>query len=177
MDLFFKAVRRAPQDFMDATICRGTPAWAVDPTQDRTFIMDVRSSTTGYTFMNYHPDLYSSPYYPSMHVRPLSSTLHKAGNWWYNLGKTPQLNWIIWNGATWCWIGYLVLIRLTRRVWRREVLAIAAVSIGFQLNVFVATPGPLFRYMAAPFFIGVLTLPLAFSRLKGDRPAAQPAKP
>jgi hypothetical protein len=177
MDLFFKAVRKAPQDFMDATICRGTPAWAIDPAQDRTFVMDVRSSANGYTFMNHHPELYASPYYPSMHVRPLSTTLHKAGSWWYNLGKTPQLNWIIWNGATWCWIGYLVLIRLTRRVRRREILAIAAVSIGFQLNVFVATPGPLYRYMATPFFIGVLTLPLAFSRLRRDQPGTQPAKP
>jgi hypothetical protein len=176
MGLFYKSVRRAPQDIIDATICRGTPAWAITPGQDRTFIMSVESSPDGYTFIDSHQELYFSPYYPSMHVRPVSSTLHSALDGWYSLGKTPQLNWIIWNGATWCWIGYLVLIRLTRRVWRREVLAIAAISIGFQLNVFVATPGPLFRYMAAPFFIGVLTLPLAFSRLKGDRPGAQPAK-
>ncbi|MEZ0065373.1 hypothetical protein ABIA32_001369 [Streptacidiphilus sp. MAP12-20] len=168
MTLFYKTVRKAPQDFLDATICRGTPAWAINPDQDRTFVMDVRSSANGYTFMNAHPELYASPYYPSMHVRPLSTVLHKAANWWYNLGKTPQLNWIIWGGATWCWFGYLVLLRLTRKVRRREVLAIAAISIGMQLNVLVATPGPLFRYMATPFFIGVLTLPLAFSRLKRE---------
>jgi hypothetical protein len=168
MDLFYKSVRKAPADFVDATICRGTPAWAINPAQDRTFVMDVRSSANGYTFLNYHPELYSSPYRSAMHVSPLSTGLHKAANWWYNLGKTPQLNWIIWGGATWCWFGYLVLIRLTRKIWRREVLAMAAISIGMQLNVLVATPGPLFRYMATPFFIGVLTLPLAFSRLKRD---------
>ncbi|MEY9845606.1 hypothetical protein [Streptacidiphilus sp. MAP5-3] len=178
MSLFVKSLQKAPDDFIDATICRGTPAWAINPAQDRTFIMGIQSSPNGYTFMYAHPELYQSPYYGSMHVRPLSTSLHKALNWWYNLGKTPELNWILWNGATWCWIAYLILARLTRKVWRREVLAIGAVCAGMQLNVFIATPGPLFRYMATPFFIGVLALPLAFSRLKReDAPQEQQTLP
>jgi hypothetical protein len=58
------------------------------------------------------------------------------------------------------------VIRLTRRIWRREVLAVAAVTAAYQLTVLAATPAPLYRYMAGPTVIGVLLLPLAFSRLR-----------
>jgi hypothetical protein len=174
MALFLKTLRTSPAAIARVTVCRGTPAWAVNPAKDRTFVMDVRSSPNGYTFMNGHPELYASPYYPSMHVRPLSGTLHHAAEWWYDLGKTPQLNWIIWNGATWCWLGYLVVLRLAHRLRRREVLAPAAVTLGAQLTVFVATPAPLFRYMATPFFVGVLSLPLLFSRLDRDADPTEP---
>ena len=170
-NIFLETLKRAPQTVAEATLCRGTPAWSVLPSTDRTFIMSIVSSADGYGFMAVHPELYQSPYYPSMHVRPLSMVLHKAGSWWYSLGTASQLNWIIWNGVTWCWLGYLVVLRLTRRVWRREILAVTAVTVGMQLNVLIATPGPLFRYMAAPFFIGVLSLPLAFSRLPRDQAA------
>ncbi|MFC1418897.1 hypothetical protein [Streptacidiphilus cavernicola] len=169
LGVFVRTVRRTPQELADATLCRGTPAWAVMPSADRTFLMAVQSSANGYGFLNGHPDLYTSRYYPSMHVRPLSDLAHRVLDWWYDLGRTPQILWIVWNGATWCWISYLALARLARRVRRREVLAVAAVTVGMQLNVLIATPGPLFRYMAAPFFIGVLTLPLAFSRLGRER--------
>ena len=176
LHIFLETVRRTPQSVGEATLCRGTPAWAVAPGADRTFIMDIRSSATGYGFMTGHPSFYASRYYPSMHVRPLSTDLHRAGAWWYRLGTTPQLGWIVWTGATWCWISYLIVLRLTRRVRRREVLAVAAITVGMQLNVLIATPGPLFRYMAGPFLIGVLTLPLAFSRLPRAAGAA-PARP
>jgi hypothetical protein len=180
MKIFTETLRRTPSQIADATLCRGTPAWAIMPSADKTFLMGIQSSPNGYYFMTWHPSFYSSPYYPSMHVRPLSELAHKGLNWWYNLGKTPQTIWIVWNGATWCWIGYLILVRLTRKVWRREVLAVGAITVGMQLNVLIATPGPLFRYMATPFFIGILTLPLAFSRLGREstrRPVEVEARP
>ncbi|MET7926839.1 hypothetical protein ABZT43_23085 [Streptomyces sp. NPDC005349] len=63
--------------------------------------------------------------------------------------------------------------RFTRARGCRALFALAGVTFGTQFTVFVATPSPCFRYMAAPMFIGVLC-PSLIPALRG---AARPVVP
>ncbi len=87
----------------------------------------------------------------------------------------PQLEWLLWRGAIWCYATY-VLVTLPHPGPRMPLLCSPwqASPLGTQFTVFVATPSPRFRYMAAPMFIGVLCLSL-IPALRGDaRPVVPP---
>ena len=171
LKVFARTLKRTPQYITSASLCRAHNAWAIFPGADSIGIAAVASSANGYGLLNSHPDLYHSTFYPDMKVRPLSDTLHTLGTFWYNSALTSQLIWLLWGGAVWCYIAYGVVLSLIRKVCRREVLALAVVTGGMQLNVLAATPAALYRYMAAPTFLGILILPFLFSQLK-RKPAA-----
>jgi hypothetical protein len=165
MNAFGTLLRKAPQYVADAQFCRSHQAWAVFPDHG------IYVAPTDYTgplksSIISHPVLAHSPYRHAFKSDPLSRSLNKLASWWAALANTPQLTWLLWGGAVWCYIAYAIVVRLTRRIWRREVLAVAAVTAAYQLTVLAATPAPLYRYMAGPTVIGVLLLPLAFSRLR-----------
>jgi hypothetical protein len=167
MSAFTTVLKKAPQYVADAQFCRSHNAWAVFPDHG---IFMAPVNYTGPRNDSYvsHPQLKHSPFHSAFYAHPLSKTLNRAGSWWFGVSRTPQLQWILWGGAVWCYIVYAIVIGLTRRVWRREILATAAVVAGLQLTVLAATPAPLYRYMAGPTVLGVLLLPLAFSRLPRD---------
>jgi hypothetical protein len=169
--LFLRVVRRTPQNVAEATICRGRLAWAVVPDSQTVNVPGTGWNSILYGFATIVPSIYQNRYYPIMRPHPPSSTLHAVVNWWYVLLTVQQLRWLLWGGAVWCWLLYGLLIVLAHRLRRREVLAIGAVTFGLQVCVFIAIPAPLFRYMAGPTMIGVMLLPLAFSRLGRDRRA------
>ncbi len=164
--IFAKVVERTPQFVAEATICRGQPAWAIFPGSDPIYVPGTGWDSVLYGMAIGHPDLYTSKFHPAMVPHHPSATLHRLVDWWYNLLTVQQLRWLLWGGAVWCWIAYGLLFRLSRRLGGRwEVLAIGAATAGLQITVFVAIPGALYRYMAGPTIIGVLLLPIAFSRL------------
>ncbi|WP_037605603.1 hypothetical protein [Streptacidiphilus rugosus] len=169
MSTFTMVLKKAPQYVADAHLCRAHNAWAVFPDHG-IFMAPVTYTGPFHDSLISHPELKDSPFYSAFHSAPLSTTLHRAGDWWFGVSRTPQLQWILWGGAVWCYITYFFVVRLTRRVWRREILAIAATTAGLQLTVLAGTPAPLYRYMAAPTTLGVLLLPLASSKLKRDEP-------
>ncbi|MFD0331700.1 hypothetical protein ACFQZC_34975 [Streptacidiphilus monticola] len=165
LSAFTTVLKRAPQYVADAQLCRAHNAWAVFP--DHPILVAPVDYTGPYhAAVVSHPELAHNPFHQAFHSRPLSRTAHRAGHWWYDLSRTPQLEWILWGGAVWCYLTYAWILRLTRRVRRRELLAAAAVMAGLQLTVLIATPAPLYRYMAGPTVLGVLLLPLACSRLR-----------
>jgi hypothetical protein len=167
MSAFSTVLKKAPQYVVDAQFCRSHNAWAVFPDHG---IFMAPVNYTGPRNDSYvsHPALKHSPFHSAFYSHPLSKTLNHVGSWWFAASRTPQLQWILWGGAVWCYVVYAVVIRLTRRVWRREILTTAAVVAGLQLTVLAATPAPLYRYMAGPTVLGLLLLPLAFSRLPRD---------
>jgi hypothetical protein len=169
MSAFTTVLAKAPQYVADAHLCRAHNAWAIFPDHG-IFMAGVDYAGPFHDSLVSHPSLRTSPFYGAFHTAPLSSSLHKAGEWWFGISRTPQLQWILWGGAVWCYITYFFVIRLTRRVWRREILAVAATTAGLQLTVLAGTPAPLYRYMAGPTTLGVLLLPLAFSMLRRDEP-------
>jgi hypothetical protein len=163
--VFVRVAQRTPQLVAEATLCRGHMAWAVFPGSDPVNPPGTGWDSNLYGFADVVPGVYTNPYYHVMRPQPFSDHLRGVVNWWYRLLSTAQIVWLLWGGAVWCWIAYLLIIRLARRRVRRELLAIGAITLGLQLDVLIAIPSSLYRYMAGPTMIGVLLLPLALSRL------------
>jgi hypothetical protein len=167
--LFLRTLKRSPQLVADATLCRAHPAWAVFPGADPISVPGTGWSPDLYGYAARQPAMYRSQYYPVMRPHSVYQPLRTAAQFWYNLLTVPQLRWLLWNGAVWCWFLYALAVLLARRLRRWEVLALAAVTAGFQLTALAGLPAPLYRYMAPPTLIGVLALPLLFSRLRRGR--------
>jgi hypothetical protein len=90
----------------------------------------------------------------------VSWRLHKAAAFLRSATYAPQLEWLSWRGATWCYVSYLAVGALAWVRRRGELLAVAAMVLGLQLGVLAAIPWQLFRYMAAPIIIGIMLVPL-----------------
>ncbi|MFC1418982.1 DUF6020 family protein [Streptacidiphilus cavernicola] len=163
--LFLRTVKRSPDVVLDATLCRAHPAWAVFPGADPISVPGTGWSPDLYGYARSQPAMYTSKYYPVMRPHSLFAPLHGAARFWYSLLTVPQLRWLLWGGAVWCYVAYLLVLRLAWRLRRTDVLALAVATAAFQLTVVVGSPSPLYRYMAGPTLVGVLALPLLFSRL------------
>lgn len=69
-----------------------------------------------------------SPYRPVLTARPLSRTLNHAANFGRSAFRVPQLEWLFWRGATWCYATYALVALLARARRCRPLLALAGVS-------------------------------------------------
>ena len=105
-----------------------------------------------------------NPYRDGLRTQPLSGTLNKAGLFLRSLSNTPQLQWLLWRGAFWCYLSYLAVFLFARRRRDWALLSLGAIVAGQQLGIFIDVPGQLFRYMASPIFIGIVLVPLLFTR-------------
>jgi hypothetical protein len=173
MRLWWRVLRTSPQQIFGARLCRAHIAWAVFPgPRDKsartwTYGTSIPADVWGYRGMQ------NSPYRPVLKARPLSQTLHHAAAFGRSAFHVPQLEWLFWRGATWCYATYALVALLTRARSCRPLLALAGVTLGVQLTVLAANPAPCFRYMAAPLFIGVLCLSL-IPALAGHRGRSVP---
>ncbi|MFD7293008.1 hypothetical protein ACFV9W_06935 [Streptomyces sp. NPDC059897] len=158
--LWWRTLRESPQRILDARLCRGHIAWAVFPgPQDKsartwTYDTQIPADLWGYGAIE------GNPYRSALTARPLSSTLHDTATFGRSAFLVPQLEWLLWRGAIWCYAIYALVVLLARARGRRCLLALAGVPLGAQLTVLAANPAPCFRYMAAPMFIGALCLSL-----------------
>ncbi|MDI3403978.1 hypothetical protein [Streptomyces cavernicola] len=158
--LWWRTLRKSPQQVLDARLCRAHIAWAVFPgPADKdgrtwTYNSTIPADLWGYKGMA------GNPYRPLLKARPLSDTLHHAATFAREASRVPQLEWLLWRGATWCYATYALIALLSRARRCRALLALGSVSLGMQLTVLAANPAPAFRYMTAPMFIGVLCLSL-----------------
>ncbi|MGP3775929.1 hypothetical protein ACTWJ8_34405 [Streptomyces sp. SDT5-1] len=161
VQVWWRTLHKAPQDVLGARLCRGHIAWAVFPgPQDQGGRTYNRLDRVDPAFYHRYPEMRTSPYSAAAQPRPLSTTLGHIGTFAYEAAHTPQLEWILWRGAIWSYATYLLVARFARSRRCRPLYALAGVTLGTQLTVLVATPSPCFRYMAAPIFIGLLTLSL-----------------
>jgi len=60
------------------------------------------------------PKVRGNPYRSALRSAPLSSQLNTAANFLWNASLTAQLQWLLWRGAFWCYLAYLVLFAYSR---------------------------------------------------------------
>ncbi|MEU6657772.1 hypothetical protein [Streptomyces sp. NPDC046821] len=175
VQLWWRTLRKAPQNVLGARLCRGHIAWAVFPgPRDQGGMTYNELNRVDPSFYKWHPEMKSSPYNKAAKPRPLSATLHRVGAFAYAAAHVHQLEWLLWRGAIWAYATYVLVTRFARSRRCRPLFALAGVTFGTQLTVLVATPSPCFRYMAPPMFIGVLCLSL-IPALRGGAGAVIPS--
>ncbi len=170
--LWLRVLKRSPQLILQARICRGSIAWLVFPgtASARAFVYGSQIPADLYgaaTLKN----VIDNPYRSELATRPLSGTVNSGTLFLRRASESPQLEWLLWRGATWCYSAYLVVWTVARRRRNWALLALAAIVVGQQLTVFIDIPTQAFRYMASPIYIGIMLLPLFFARDRTAQPA------
>lgn len=171
--IWLEVFKRTPQLLISARICRGSIAWLVFPGSSAAATYDYLSYTPanlwGWADV---PEVKHNPYRSDFATRPLLGGTfgNHAAIFLRVASETRQLDWLLWRGATWSYVAYLIAaaVALRRKNW--ALLSMVTIVAGQQLMVFVDNPDQLFRYMATPLFIGPMLIPLFFAR---NRP--QPA--
>lgn len=169
--LWLRILRRTPEVILGARICRGAIAWMVFPASTAASVFWYRPPTAGASRIPGNlfglatwPTVRHNQYRAAMASRPLSHGLNTAAVFLRQASQVPQLEWLLWRGATWCYIAYVAVWAFARRRRNRSLLALAAIVAGQQLTVLADNPAQLFRFMAAPIFIGIMLVPLFFVR-------------
>ncbi|MFF6777539.1 hypothetical protein ACFY8W_28855 [Streptomyces sp. NPDC012637] len=182
MALWKRVMKRTPDLVIGARVCRAHIAWAVFPgpkeLRANTLLSDPQTSKTLFSYLKWNEDIKHSEYRPKLKIRPLSEPLHKVADFSWRAFKVPQLQWLLFRGAIWCYATYAIVLLFRRRTKLKGTMALLAVTLGLQLTVLAANPAPLWRYMIGPIFIGILILPLLRAKPGfGPRPDQDPAKP
>ena len=191
LSLWTRVLLRTPMDVVDARLCRSQIAWGVTsgPTrlQGQTSIKIpwVTPSMMRWTYdhsnWSYHgTNIKQSPYWRTLEKqRPLWG-LNRLNDWERNYSVSSTTGWVgdvVWRGAVWAYVCYALVLRLAwvrrRRVW----LALLLPTLGLQLTVMAANPAQVWRYMAGPLLIGLMSLPLATVTRSRDRTRAAGSVP
>jgi hypothetical protein len=170
--LWLDVLKRAPQLIIGARICRGSIAWLALPGS--------RASAT-YDYLSYVPanlwgwsevpSVKHNPYRADFATRPIFG--NGAATFLRLASEAPQLDWVLWRGATWSYLAYLMVAAVAARRKNWALLSLAAIVAGQQLMVLADNPDQLFRYMATALFIGPMLIPLFLAR--GRQHPAAPA--
>ena len=167
MALWIRVLKRTPNLILGARICRGSIAWSVfgGPAKLRAeTVTDPAAIDPALWGLAARPAMRHNPYRDDLRTRPLSATLNKAALFLRSVSNTPQLQWLLWRGAFWCYLSYLAAYLFARRRRNWALLSLAAIVVGQQLGILADVPAQLFRYMASPIFIGIVLVPLLFVR-------------
>ncbi|WP_441245737.1 hypothetical protein [Kitasatospora sp. McL0602] len=173
MDMWTRVLKERPDLILDARICRGHIAWSPfpGPADQHAFTWIASPAPTPeelYGVAAPGTPMASNPYRFALYSHPLSYKLRSAAQFWYNVAKTPQLDWLMFRGATWCYLGYFALALYAGRRRMRAVYALGGVLLGFQLTVLAANPAPLYRYMVGPLFVAPFLLALIPASRRGQ---------
>jgi hypothetical protein len=176
--LWLRVLKRSPQLIVGARICRGSIAWLVFPGSPsaHAFLYGSKIPADLYGTASL-PNVRDNQYRADLATRPLSAGANSVTVFARGASEVPQLEWLLWRGATWSYIAYLVVWAVARRRRNWSLLALVAIVVGQQLTVFADIPTQAFRYMASPIYIGIMLLPLFFARNQtmpstGNLPAA-----
>lgn len=182
LDLWGRVLKRTPDQLIGARLCRSQIAWGIFPgpaSLDGNTLITVPSVPKNlYGWADWNPQMRDSPYRPELKIRPLSDTLHNAAYFTWKASKAPQLQWLLFRGAIWCYAAYGVFLWFSRRQRSWAPVAMMSIPLALQLTVVAANPAPLARYMFAPMFLGIMTLPLLAAKPRWGRektPAPTPA--
>ncbi len=102
----------------------------------------------------------------NLQPQPLDSTLGRLAKTLRDETRKPVYQPVRWRGATWCYLGYLVLLIAARRLRRWDLLAVGAPLLANQLTVLALNPAQLYRYMVGPILLGILLVPLVSASRK-----------
>ncbi len=150
-DTWRQLLRDHPDRVLDARLCRGRIAWAV------------WAADGG-------PHAATGVPGPAAGSRGLWHPLHAAAGWSHTLLRAPQLDWLLWRGALWAYLG---LAAAVLHAWRHRIRALVPVAgaavLGAQLALTASAADQDYRTMGAALFLGPLLLTLATVRTR--RPA------
>ncbi|MFC7547495.1 DUF6020 family protein [Plantactinospora sp. GCM10030261] len=171
MAVWWSLARRAPGTVFGARVCRGAIAWQPTPTPD------VRRNPHPWSVRSYvarDAAFQASPARDAAYSRPLSQRAQSYADRLNAATVEPQ--WLLWRGATWAYLSYLLLAIAALRRRDRSLLALGTLSLGVQLSLLPVNAVQAARYVVVPMVIGILLLPvvLARPRLATPRPAGQP---
>lgn len=183
-DLWVRLVKRAPDVFIDARLCRGTIAWNVKtgPAAPAAAAGTIRIAPAGTAELRVWRDRLApdNPYRSAITRQPFNDKLYKAAVFVRQATVASTLTPLIWRGAFWCYLAYLAVFLFARRRREWSIFALVAVAFANQIVVLVNNPAQLSRYMMGPIIIGVLLMPLLFAQRglsrggRGDERAAAP---
>ncbi|MFC5910886.1 hypothetical protein [Streptacidiphilus monticola] len=164
LTIWTEVLKRTPQLVAYGHLCRSQIAWGIFPgpgaLHGNTMIAQPVVPANLFGWADWNKQIKHSPYRSELRIRPLSDTLHKAASWWYYLSETPQLQWLLWRGAFWCYLAYGVVALWIRRRRQWAAIGLAAFTAGLQLSVIAANPAPLARYVLPVVYLGVFSLTL-----------------
>ncbi|MER5346490.1 DUF6020 family protein [Streptomyces mirabilis] len=173
VDLWMRVLKRTPDKMIGARLCRSQIAWSPFPgpagLMGNTLISSPSVPKDMFGWADWNPEMRDSPYRPELKIRPLNDHLHNAMYFVWKASKTPQLQWLLFRGATWCYAAYAVVLAFSRRQRSWAPVGLMAVTLSLQLTVVAANPAPLARYMFAPMVLGILTLPLIAAKPRFGR--------
>lgn len=162
--LWSRVLKRSPNLVLGARICRSSIAWSIFEARGygMTQIQPTKPPAKIWPMVRHNP------YRTALLSRPLSGTLHRLANFLWNASRARQLDWLLFRGAFWAYLSYLVLLLFARARRNWAVLVIGAIVAGQQLAILPDTPAPDYRYMIIEIFIGIMLVPVLLAR---DRPA------
>jgi hypothetical protein len=168
-DLWLRLVKRMPDEITQTRLCRGSVAWNPFPGPARGRTIKIPIAGVG-TYFDFPRDrIAQSPYAGAIRSAPLSPTAHEAAVWLRRFSDTRSFEWFAWRGATWSYVAYLAVLLFARRRRDWSVLALVTVVAANQITVLINNPNQLVRYMMGPMVLGILLLPLAFTRARPER--------
>lgn len=160
--LWLRILAHQPRLIADARACRGSIAWNIWPGPARldggTLIEPLLMPAYVWRRLDGNPD--RSAYRPA----PLSRADYQGMSFLWGASRVPQLDWLLWRGAIWCYLAYLAVAAVAIRRRNRAVLALVAFVAGQQLTVLADSPAQLFRYMVSPILAGIMLVPLFCAR-------------
>jgi hypothetical protein len=182
--LWSRVLVRTPVDVVKARLCRSQIAWGLTSGpaglqgENSVKVPWVTKAMLHWTYdhanWSYHgTNIKQSPYWKAIQKQyPLSDRLNR---WERRYSTSSAVGWIgaiLWRGALWAYVCYALVLRLAwvrrKRVW----LALLLPTLGLQLTVMAANPAQVWRYMAGPLLIGLMSLPLATITRSRDRARA-----
>jgi hypothetical protein len=165
--LWLRVLRQSPGLILDARICRGSIAWVIFPLSHGAVAFPYDSKIPVNLFHAAEdPGVRDNPYRADMATRPLWG--YRVAHFLRIRSESHPIAWLLFRGATWCYITYLAVGILALRRKDLALLALTAIVAGQQLVAFADSPTQVFRYMATPLLIGPMLLPLFLGRTRAS---------
>jgi hypothetical protein len=162
--LWLRILRRSGGLILGARICRGSIAWVIFPSHRAVAFPYDSRIPAGLFGAAQEQAVRDSPYRADLATRPLWG--NSVAHFLRVRSESRPIAWLLWRGATWCYIAYLAIAAFARRRRDWALASLAAVVLGQQLTAFADSPTQVFRYLANPLFAGVMLLPLLFARTR-----------
>ncbi|MEO3745434.1 hypothetical protein [Plantactinospora sp. B5E13] len=155
LSAWWRLVRRAPVTVLEARLCRASVAWRPTPAGM------LSGNPTAWAlpiYLERDPRFHTAEVRAVAFTQPVSERASRLADSLSNRIAGPE--WLLWRGATWAWLAYLVVGLLAWQRRERAVLVLAGLSLGNQLSVLLVNNAQAARYMTAPVVLGILLLPL-----------------
>jgi hypothetical protein len=154
---WFGVLRRSPGTIVGTRLCRSAIAWNPFPTGG------LRRNPWPWstaTYLARDTTLIGNPFRSAVTSDPLSHRANRVATELIHISNKAPLEWVLWRGATFAYIAYAVVGYAAWRRRDRTVLILASLTLANQLSVLFFNNLQAARYMAAPYVLGILLLPL-----------------